>query len=402
MASGTNIKKVDLTAVLHVCQTLESILKNSFGPNGLSTLLSSASGNICISNDGVALMQSIRFESPMGRMILDSIISHHRLTGDNSKSFVFIISELLCKISNKLSLSERENDIFKLRDGFTRLSTVLQTTVMKEIEKHSIFYKENEIKEACRQLVKTSIADDVDRVSKFTGVLINTNVGDVNDLSIGVLASYERIAIGTKMCVNLVPEHMVKVNQVVICAPSPGLVTEYVRAVGNAMKVLRMWTELWDLDGLHKADTCCHEYSTDESASQPVSTIQPRVFTTPGGGAAEFIVNKILNDYATRHRDNYYLALAATLFAEAVLSIPRTLHQNSFVSKSRDNWISTVTEASNNVSKGNGTISIDGKTGKLIDGFQIGLVVSLNSKMRLFTDVLELLQLLMKIDAIVI
>ncbi|XP_033125331.1 T-complex protein 1 subunit theta-like [Anneissia japonica] len=567
----TTAQAVDVSDALAICQTLENLVKKSFGPNALSTLLSSSSGTICITNDGVAVLQSLNFKHPIGKIILDSVISHHQLVGDNSKAFIFILTELLREISQNLNTPERASTIFKLRDAFARLNAdVLQTTVLQALQQHARVHKDDakNMEDICRHLAQTSMAskfnlhtqrilsdlvvqlvtrhcqniqqlnqlmceliddfadlflkisgqavtmsrlipgmviqkdfcvhfnescdtkmkfillkcsledivpqsnatiflkeqsqvtkaftylstslerrlkvlrdrgitlvlstdqfsdtakhlcsqykisvvhllseDDVDRISRLTRVVINADIDDrITDASIGDIRC-ERIIIGSKAFVNLVP-NLVQTHQVVICAPSPGLVTEYIRAFGNTIKVLRMWTE--DASTFSNESSCSGPQGTKKNPNcqQPLQkstshfpTVRQTCFVTlPGGGATEIIVSKTLTDYAADHKNDPYLSLAASIMAKAVLNIPHILHCNSFSSRTRDNWMVLLNEAINNVKTKNEMISVDGKSGKLIGGFEVGLVVSLTSKMRMYTDILQLLQSLLKIDAVV-
>ena len=84
-----------LSTSLILTQSLEDILKNTFGPSGLDVMLTSSSGNILITNSGAVILKSLSVSHPVGRMIVDKIVSHCGLVGDGSSSFVLILAETL-------------------------------------------------------------------------------------------------------------------------------------------------------------------------------------------------------------------------------------------------------------------------------------------------------------------
>ena len=80
---------------LKVCETLEKILKGTFGPNGHDVMLNSSSGEILITNNGALILRSLNLENPIGRTIVNKIVSFSSISGDGATSFVLLLSSIL-------------------------------------------------------------------------------------------------------------------------------------------------------------------------------------------------------------------------------------------------------------------------------------------------------------------
>ena len=89
---------IQLSAITTICLSLESILKKCFGPNGLSVMLTTATGTLMITGSGAAILRSLHLSHPIGRMVTDSVVTHCQHTGDNCKTFVFLLCGMLRKL----------------------------------------------------------------------------------------------------------------------------------------------------------------------------------------------------------------------------------------------------------------------------------------------------------------
>ena len=89
---------IQLSAITTICLSLESILKKCFGPNGLSVMLTTATGTLMITGSGAAILRSLHLSHPIGRMVTDSVVTHCQQTGDNCKTFVFLLCGMLRKL----------------------------------------------------------------------------------------------------------------------------------------------------------------------------------------------------------------------------------------------------------------------------------------------------------------
>lgn len=83
---------------LKVCETLEGILKGTFGPNGLDVMLNSSSGETLVTNNGALILRSLNIENPIGRTIVDKIVSFSSISGDGATSFVLLLSSVLREV----------------------------------------------------------------------------------------------------------------------------------------------------------------------------------------------------------------------------------------------------------------------------------------------------------------
>ena len=95
-------QEIELLTITTICSSLETILKKCFGPNGLSVMLTTASGTLLITGSGTVILQSLQLSHPIGRVLTDSIITHCQHTGDNCKTFVFMLCRILRRLCREL------------------------------------------------------------------------------------------------------------------------------------------------------------------------------------------------------------------------------------------------------------------------------------------------------------
>ena len=75
------------------------VIKDSFGPNGLDTLLS-ASGTLILTNDGYQVIKSLSQRGPIGKFMFQGLGLFYKNTGDFCKKFILLIRELLKEVLN--------------------------------------------------------------------------------------------------------------------------------------------------------------------------------------------------------------------------------------------------------------------------------------------------------------
>ena len=83
-----------------VCRSFDSVLDKTLGPNGKSTLLSTPTGQVLITNVGCTILRCMNIGHPLGDMIIKSIAVHHSHTGDGSKTFVLYLTNILSSIAD--------------------------------------------------------------------------------------------------------------------------------------------------------------------------------------------------------------------------------------------------------------------------------------------------------------
>lgn len=134
---------------LKVCETLEGILKGTFGPNGLDVMLNSSSGDILITNNGALILKALNLENHIGRIIVDKVVSFCGTAGDGSTSFILLLTALLREVVGHIALrakisgveitSHQGQSILALSRAFFKLeSTLLQEVVVPLLNRIAI------------------------------------------------------------------------------------------------------------------------------------------------------------------------------------------------------------------------------------------------------------------------
>ncbi len=79
----------------------------SFGPNALNVMLSTASGKLMMTSAGMTILQALNISHPIGQMLISSIHSHYKMTGDNSKTLLLFVCEMLKRIEKSVLKNEK-------------------------------------------------------------------------------------------------------------------------------------------------------------------------------------------------------------------------------------------------------------------------------------------------------
>lgn len=90
---------------LKICEYLEKLLKDTFGPCGLDVLLNSSSGKILITNSGSVIVDSLCVGHPVANVVVDKIKSHNDITGDGSSAFIIVLTQALREITKLLEVN---------------------------------------------------------------------------------------------------------------------------------------------------------------------------------------------------------------------------------------------------------------------------------------------------------
>ena len=94
---------------LKICESLEGILKATFGPNGLDVMLNSSSGNILITNNGAVILKSLNLDNLVGQTIVEKIISYYCVSGDGGTSFLLLLSAVLREATGLTGIRVKDN-----------------------------------------------------------------------------------------------------------------------------------------------------------------------------------------------------------------------------------------------------------------------------------------------------
>lgn len=134
---------------LKICETLEGILKATFGPNGLDVMLNSSSGNILITNSGALILRSLNLENLIGRTFVDKIISYCCISGDGGTSFLLLLTTVLREVvaltgirakGNGMEIpSHQRQSLVALSRAFNKLeSSLLKDVLVPVLEKIAV------------------------------------------------------------------------------------------------------------------------------------------------------------------------------------------------------------------------------------------------------------------------
>ena len=124
---------------LKICESLEGILKETFGPNGLDVMLNSSSGNILITNNGALILKSLSLHNHIGRTVVDGVVSLSSITGDGSTSFILLLTALLretMQVTGILGIRSEAEMSSNQRQSLLSLSRAfiqLESTLLDEV-----------------------------------------------------------------------------------------------------------------------------------------------------------------------------------------------------------------------------------------------------------------------------
>ncbi|XP_060084018.1 Bardet-Biedl syndrome 10 protein homolog [Ylistrum balloti] len=105
MDSTGNLNVMDFSTVRLICSTLENVVKKSFGPLGLQTLLCTATGHLVVTNDGLTTIEVLHLSHPVAKLIIQSLSKSIHYTGDGSKTFILWLAKCVRDIEEEILLS---------------------------------------------------------------------------------------------------------------------------------------------------------------------------------------------------------------------------------------------------------------------------------------------------------
>ncbi|XP_061196953.1 Bardet-Biedl syndrome 10 protein homolog isoform X2 [Saccostrea echinata] len=126
-------KLLDFSKSLQICKALESLVSRGFGPQGLQTLMCTSTGQVLMSNNGATIFNALHIGHPVGRLVVDAVNQMTQYTGDGSKVFIIMLTDMLQQID--LRYSERERG--ELIRGITHFNQHLFPRLQQHVLKHS-------------------------------------------------------------------------------------------------------------------------------------------------------------------------------------------------------------------------------------------------------------------------
>lgn len=131
--SGTELKMLDFSKSLQIARALESLVLRGFGPQGLQTLMCTSTGQVLVTNNGATIFNALHIGHPAGRLMVKAIDKMIQYTGDGSKTFIVMLSEILQQIDCKYT----EKDRGKMIRGVTHFTHNVFPVLQKQVLDHS-------------------------------------------------------------------------------------------------------------------------------------------------------------------------------------------------------------------------------------------------------------------------
>lgn len=87
--------KVSLHPLKDILDQAVALIGKSFGPNALKCLLRSDTGKLLVTSHGAAIVDSLQYTHPLGKMFRSCVLSHHQSCGDGSKEIILILQHVI-------------------------------------------------------------------------------------------------------------------------------------------------------------------------------------------------------------------------------------------------------------------------------------------------------------------
>lgn len=212
-------------------------------------------------------------------------------------------------------------------------------------------------------------------ICKYTGVLAidSLDSDNLSELFVGKGVSCGVYKVGHHKFVHFqfdpsslrfIPHH------ITVCSPAQGLCKQYYIALHHALKCVKM------------------SFSEDGK----------KLLFLPGAGASELAINFSLKAFAQNVRDSDLL-LVLGILSNALQTIPRLLHQNSFsTSHQKGNFIYCLNEIERSWKEDRVLLGIDSKTGRPVDPLEYEIYEPLSGKNLLLQSLLQCVSQLLRTE----
>jgi len=114
---GVAAQKANILAAKAVC----NILRTSLGPKGMDKMLQSPDGDVCISNDGATILEQMRVEHQIGKLLVELSKSQDDEIGDGTTGVVVLAGALLEKAE---ALLDRGIHPMRIAEGYDRAAQI--------------------------------------------------------------------------------------------------------------------------------------------------------------------------------------------------------------------------------------------------------------------------------------
>jgi chaperonin GroEL (HSP60 family) len=115
------------------------VIKDSFGPNGLDTLLLT-SGTLILTNDGYQVVKSLSYRGPLGKLIFQGLDLFYKNTGDFSKKFILLFRELLREVLDVVLVDKTRSreKLLCIAQGMNEVLHTVFPEVLKKLQKMGV------------------------------------------------------------------------------------------------------------------------------------------------------------------------------------------------------------------------------------------------------------------------
>ena len=114
---GLAAQKANILAAKAVC----NVLKTSLGPKGMDKMLQSPDGDVCITNDGATILDQMRVENQIGKLLVELSKSQDDEIGDGTTGVVVLAGGLLEKAE---ALLDRGIHPMRIAEGYDRACAI--------------------------------------------------------------------------------------------------------------------------------------------------------------------------------------------------------------------------------------------------------------------------------------
>ena len=114
---GIEALKSNILAAKTVC----NIMKTSLGPKGMDKMLQSPDGDVCITNDGATILEQMKVENQIGKLLVELSKSQDDEIGDGTTGVVVLAGALLEKAE---ALLDRGIHPMRIAEGYDRACTI--------------------------------------------------------------------------------------------------------------------------------------------------------------------------------------------------------------------------------------------------------------------------------------
>jgi len=148
---GVEAQKANILAAKAVC----NILKTSLGPKGMDKMLQSPDGDVTITNDGATILEQMKVEHQIGKLLVELSKSQDDEIGDGTTGVVVLAGSLLEKAE---ALLDRGIHPMRIAEGFDRACTIAVDTLA---EISDTFEYSLESKEALVEVAMTTLSSKI-------------------------------------------------------------------------------------------------------------------------------------------------------------------------------------------------------------------------------------------------